>query len=577
MFLHFMRRLTTGSSFKTPMSALEAIRRFDGIYDGRPLKVAPYKRKSEFDHSNGPWSNRHRGNSFGSSQLYTNGYTGDSLKSGEHRPHYNTTGRDRNVSVSNNGPQLPRKESNPASKRHNTPSKHDPATKKAYTEGASVTTPRAGKGHRSTSSGQSAKTTKPVDTDKLRWVLFIRLIWQILTAYDRSDSSPAISTKKGSFAISEDLSVPDEGKCGTSFSSYSSSFTHKESIFDELPAGTPFDLTTKDSESSFSNKECSVTSAIISASPECREYNTATGDSSRLEKKKTKKLKRINFNAVPTGSTEDCQSILKLAGGAVNAEAFKPGGMFDANDDAAAISSNPLESDSKANDKASPPTWPTSSKGLTGVGQFEARPYLKRSTKVTHGSPRKLTTDEGSPRSSKKKHGKTDSNTSSFGIETKAKKYEGYELSKHETSDNLGEASRPEPRNHTKSKLGKRKKSNIDLKENTLSERAPSTTDVNILADPTNWPSLGEGKSTCRTDQNTAGQTPTALLNPAPGGCLVAARRNSMAAIISQKTRIVPAVPLLLRSVTMTEPRSVSADSTKRYFMIFHNSNSPLT
>ncbi|KFY48446.1 hypothetical protein V495_01325 [Pseudogymnoascus sp. VKM F-4514 (FW-929)] len=533
-------------TFKTPRSALEAIRRFDGIYDDRPLKVAPYKRKSEFDHSNGPWPNRHRGNSFGSSQLYTNGYTGDSLKSGEHRPHYNTTGRDRNASVSNNGPQLPRKESNPASKRHNTSSKHDTATKKAHAEGVSVTTPRGGKGHRSTSSGQSAKTAKPVDTDKLR-----------------SDSSPAISTKKGSFAISEDLSVPDEGKCGTSFSSYSSSFTHKESIFDEPPAGTPFDLTTKDTESSFSNKECSVTSAIISASPECREYNTATGDSSRLEKKMTKKLKRINFNAVPTGSTEDCQSIRKLAGGAVNAEAFKPDGMFDANDDAAAISSNPLESDSKANDKASPPTWPTSSKGLTGVGQFEARPYLKRSTKVIHGSPRKLTTDEGSPRSSKKKHGKTDSNTSSFGIETKAKKYEGYELSKNETSDNLGEASRPEPRNHAKSNLGKRRKSNIDLKENTLSERAPSTTDINILADPTNWPSLGEGKSTCRTDQNTAGQTLTTLLNPALGGCLVAARRNSMAAIISQKTRIVPAVPLLLRSVTMTEPRSVSADSTK--------------
>jgi hypothetical protein len=280
---------------------------------------------------------------------------------------------------------MPRKESNSASKRHNTPSEHDPATKKAHTEDVSVTTPRGGKGHRSTSSGQSARTTKPVDTDKLRWVLFIRLIWQILTAHDRSDSSPAISTKKGSFAISEDLSVPDEGKCGASFSSYSSSFTHKESIFDEPPTGTPFDLTAKDSESSFSNKECSVTSAIISASPECGEYNTATGDSSRLEKKKTKKLKRINFDAVPTGSTEDCQSIRKLAGGAVNAEAFKPDGMFDANGDAAATSSNPLESDSKANDKASPPAWPTSSKGLRGVGQFEARPYLKRSTKVTHG------------------------------------------------------------------------------------------------------------------------------------------------------------------------------------------------
>lgn len=259
-----------------------------------------------------------------------------------------------------------------------------------------------------------------------------------------------------------------------------------------------------------------------------------------------------------------------MTGGAADAEALKSYGLSDVNNDEVG-SSNPLKLDPKARDKASPPQ-PTSNKGLTGIGEIGGRAPLKRSTKVNHGSPRKLTTDEGSPRSSKKKHGKTDSNTSSFGIETRAKKYEGYELTMNEITKDSGEVPHPEARNQMKPKFFKRKESSIDLKENTHSECTPPATEVNILADPTHWPSLGEGKPGCRIDQNTTGQTTVALLNPAPGGCLATTRRNSMAVIISQRSRIVPAVPLLLRSVTMTENRSVSGDSAKRYFMIFiHN------
>lgn len=147
------------------MGTTEAIQRFHGFfYDGRVLKVAPYRRKAEFDNRNGP--NRYRGDSFRESQRYMSDYTGDPSGAGEHRRTYKTTEKDQNASVSNSGSQMPRKESNTPSKRHNTPSKQNIAIKKAYAE--SGTTPRGGKGHRSTSSGQSTKTMKSVDTGKLR-------------------------------------------------------------------------------------------------------------------------------------------------------------------------------------------------------------------------------------------------------------------------------------------------------------------------------------------------------------------------------------------------------------------------
>lgn len=389
---------------------------------------------------------------------------------------------------------------------------------------------------------------------------------QILTAYGRSDSIPDIPTKKGSFAVSEDLCVPEEGKYGTSFSSFSSSFTHKGSIFDESSADTLLDYTMKDFETSFGNKKCSITSGVISASPERRDTGTTIGESERLGKKKKKKLKSSDFNVVATAGTGHSTS--KMTGEAMSAEELNSDGLSLANNgDSGSL--NPLKLDPKTRDEESS-TQPTSNKGLAGVGEFGGRaPPLKRSAKANHGSPRKLTTDEGSPRSSKKKHGKTDSNNSSFGIETRAKKYEGYELTTSELTYNSGDTLQPEARNHTKVKFFKRNKSNIDLKENTHSERAIPPTEVNILTDPTHWPSLGEGKPSCRIDQNTTGHSTVALLNPAPDGCLVTARRNSMATIISQKTRIVPAVPLLLRSVTMAETRSVSGDSAKRYFTIF--------
>ncbi|OAF54317.1 hypothetical protein VC83_09391 [Pseudogymnoascus destructans] len=476
-------------TFKAHTSATEAIRRFNGFfYDGRVLIVAPYRRKAEFDNRNGP--NRYQGDSFRGNQRYMNDHTGI-------HPKLNL------------------------------------AIKKTYIE--SGTTPRGGKGHRPTSSGQSTKTTKSVDTGKLR-----------------SDSIPDIPTKKGSF-VSEDLSVPEEEKYGTSFSSYSSSFTHKESIFDESPAETYH--TMKNFESSFGNKESSITSGVISVSPERRDPSSTMGESDRLGKKKKKKLKNIDFNVMPTAGTG--HSTRKMTGEAMSAEALKAEGVSDANNDDAG-SSNPLKLDSKTRDEESS-TQPTSNKSLAGVGEFGGRAPLKRPTKVNHGSPRKLTTDEGSPRSSKKKHGKTDSNTSSFGIEARVKKYEGYELTTNEITYNPGEGPQSEARNHVKVKFFKRNKSSIDLKENTHSERVLPATEVNILADPTHWPSLGEGKPSCHGH----GHSTVVPLNPAPDGCLVTARRNSMAAIIYQKTRIVPAVPLLLRSVTMAEMRSVSSDSAK--------------
>ncbi|OAF57847.2 hypothetical protein VC83_05628 [Pseudogymnoascus destructans] len=519
-------------TFKAHTSATEAIRRFNGFfYDGGVLIVAPYRRKAEFDNRNGP--NRYQGDSFRGNQRYMNDHTGDPSEAGEHRRTYKTTERDQNASVSNNGAQMPRKESSTPSKRHNTPSIQNLAIKKTYIE--SGTMPRCGKGP--TSSGQSTKTTKSVDTGKLR-----------------SDSISDIPTKKGSF-VSEDLSVPEEGKYGTSFSSYSSSFTHKESIFDESPAETLLYHTMKIFESSFGNKESSITSGVISVSPERRDPSSTMGESDRLGKKKKKKLKNIDFNVIPTAGTG--HSTRKMTGEAMSAEALKAEGVSDANNDDAG-SSNPLKLDSKTRDEESS-TQPTSSKSLTGIGEFGGRAPLKRPTKVNHGSPRKLTTDEGSPRSSKKKHGKTDSNTSSFGIEARVKKYEGYEPTTNEITYNAGEAPQSEARNHVKVKFFKRNKSSIDLKENTHSERVLPATEVNILADPTHWPSLGEGKPSCHGH----GHSTVAPLNPAPDGCLVTARRNSMAAIISQKTRIVPAVPLLLRSVTMAETRSVSSDSAK--------------
>lgn len=69
---------------------------------------------------------------------------------------------------------MPRKESNTPSKRYNTPSKHDIAMKKAHTE--SSTTPRVGKSHRLTNSVQSTKTTKAVDSGKLRQVMLVPTI-----------------------------------------------------------------------------------------------------------------------------------------------------------------------------------------------------------------------------------------------------------------------------------------------------------------------------------------------------------------------------------------------------------------
>ncbi|KFY80952.1 hypothetical protein V499_00247 [Pseudogymnoascus sp. VKM F-103] len=526
-------------TFKADTSATEAIQRFNGFfYDGRVLIVAPYRRKAEFDNRNGP--NRYRGDSFRGNQRYMSDHTGDSSEAGEHRRTYKTTERDQNASVSNNGDQMPRKEANTPSKRYNTPSKQNLAIKKAYIE--SGTTPRGETGHRSTSSGQSTKTTKSFDTGKLR-----------------NDSIPGIPTRKGSLAVSEDLSVPEEGKYGTSFSSYSSSFTHKESIFDESPAETLLYHTMKNSESSSGNKESFISSDVLSASPERRDPSTTMGESDRLGKKKKKKLKSIDFIAIATGGTG--HSTRKTAAEVMSAEALKSEGISDANNDDAG-SYNPPKLDSETKDEESS-TQPTSNKGLAGVGEFGGRSPLKRPTKVNRGSPRKLTTDEGSPRSSKKKHGKTDSNNSSLGIETRVKKYEGYELTTNEIIYNPGEAPQSEAGNQVKVKFFKRNKSNIDLKENTHSERVLPATEVNILTDPTHWPSLGERKPSFRIDQSTTGHLTMALLNPALDECVVTARRNSMAAIISQKTRIVPAVPLLLRSVTMAETRSVSSDSAK--------------
>ncbi|KFY13711.1 hypothetical protein V492_03086 [Pseudogymnoascus sp. VKM F-4246] len=519
-------------TFKNPKSAAEAIQRFDGFHDGRALKVAPYcRRKLEFDNWNGP--NRHRGNSFRGNHRHASDYTGDSVETGEHRRVYKATGRDRNANVSNNGAQMPKAESTTPSRRHNTPLKHDFGIMKAHAEDGA--TPKGGKGHRPTSSGQSAKMTKSVDKGKLR-----------------SDSIPSIPTKKGSFAVSEDLSVPEEGRYGTSFSSHGSSFTHKGSIFDESPADALPDRTIKDSEGPFLSKECPISSGVISASPERREANLAPEG-----KKKKKKLKVIDSNAVVTASNAGLQSAPEMTGG-VDIKALK----FDSNNNDAG-SLNLLEHDSKMRDKTSLTQPLTSRKDLAGADEVGGIAPLKKPARVIRGSPKKTTTDEGSPRSSKKKHGKTDSNASSFGIETRAKKYEGYELIMDESTNNSGEAPHSEGRNQTKTKFLKRNKSNVNLKENAHSESAPQATEVNILADPTHWPSLGKGKSSCQVDQSTAGHTTTGLLNPTPGGCLATARRNSMAAIISQKTRIVPAVPLLLRSVTMTEARSVSGDSAK--------------
>ncbi|KFY66986.1 hypothetical protein V496_01816 [Pseudogymnoascus sp. VKM F-4515 (FW-2607)] len=511
-------------TFKSDNGATEATRLFNGLqHHGSQLKVAPYRRSYRPDNWNGP--NRPRGSSFRGNQRYPNDHTGDTIETGENRRIYKTTGRDRNASVSNNGTQMPWKESNTPSKRYNTPSKHDIAIKKAHV-GSSIT-PTGGKSHRLTNSGRSTKMTKAVDSGKLR-----------------SDSMSTVPTKKGSFAVSEDLSVPEEGKYGTSFSSYSSSFTHKGSIFDEPPADTLVDHAMKGFESSsFGSKECSLTSGAISASPERRDSNTTARE------------------PVTTAGISDRQTTCKMASGAVDAEALKSDDLVDPDNDAAGSLSQ-MKTDPKRRGKASP-TNPVSNKGLIGMDEIGTRAPSEKSTKVNRGPPRKLATDEGSPKPFKKNHGKTDSNTSSFGIETGPKKYEGYELSMNKITNSSGEVPHSEARNQTKIKFFKRNKSNIDLKENTHSERVLPFTDVNILTNPTHWPSLGEGKSSRRIDQNTASQTTVALLNPAAAGCLVTARRNSMAAIISQRTRIVPAVPLLLQSVTATETRSVSGGSGK--------------
>lgn len=158
------RLLTFSLRFKSHVSATEAIRRFDGVYDGRFLKVAPYRKRTESNYWNG--SNRNRGDSLGGSQRYVNDYTGDLIETSEQTRTNRNTGRDRNVSVSTNGVQMPRKEPNTPSKRFSTPSKHDLVIKRPHTEIG--TTPRGGKGHQSTGSGQSTKSMKSVDASKLR-------------------------------------------------------------------------------------------------------------------------------------------------------------------------------------------------------------------------------------------------------------------------------------------------------------------------------------------------------------------------------------------------------------------------
>lgn len=95
-----------------------------------------------------------------------NDYTGDLLETSEQTRTNRNTGRDLDVSVSTTGVQMPRKEPNTLSKRFSTPSKHDLVIRRPQTEIG--TTPRGGKGHQSTGSGQSTKTMKSVDTSKSR-------------------------------------------------------------------------------------------------------------------------------------------------------------------------------------------------------------------------------------------------------------------------------------------------------------------------------------------------------------------------------------------------------------------------
>lgn len=391
-------------------------------------------------------------------------------------------------------------------------------------------------------------------------------------------------TKKGSFAVSEDLSVPDDGHyLGSSFSSYdSSSNLRKGSIFDEAPTNTSTKDITNALHNRSKNDESSANNAPISACPEPQDNKTFAQAADRPRKpaslrQKKNKTRSNDSNRAATDSVTDGKStqkgVIGTTGDAtvVTMVSKTDGTRLDSSNTGVPIvaanmndfSSKPPKPHLKHKNKASSHYNPSNMHQPRDEGSAMSTP-TKNSTKTAHVSPRNAVTETGSPMSSKPKHGKTHSNLSSFSIELRMKVGDGSEKIMNKVTDKAGESPRSEAQNPTRSKSFKRNKSNADLKENIYLGKTPTAFEVNILADPSHWPSLGEGKPKAQGESKQVGQSPLAPLDTTLGRRLPMVRRESMAMIVSQKAKIVPVIPLP-RPSSIIKSRSVSEDSSKRY------------
>jgi len=387
-----------------------------------------------------------------------------------------------------------------------------------------------------------------------------------------TDSNTPVVTpaKKGSFAVSEDLSVPDEGQYGTSFSSTASSFEdRKVSIFDDVPANGVLEDKVN-AKPNINSQGSSVDGCAISTSPEpqdTRAFPPIQPKKSSSFGKKKKKMKSKDITTTASESTNDSASQIDVVGNASIAPIISK--TTDKEFDSIKISKSSVSVSAQGSPSKASNTHKQSSsnipftKNQQSVDESLISTSTKKYARSTQSSPRRMVTETGSPRSLRSKHSKSNSDVSWLGGDPRKKSGYGFEKSNNNGMDKVGENSQSDAKNQTESKLYKRTKSSAELKgENHINHVTPAT-EINIFADPTQWPTLG-GKSQDPNGASRNGQSAAAPLAMTQNRRFDT-RRDSMAAVISQKVKIVPVVPLRRPSPSkVIDARSVSSESTRR-------------
>lgn len=386
-----------------------------------------------------------------------------------------------------------------------------------------------------------------------------------------TDSNTPVVTppKKGSFSASEDLSVPDEGEYGTSFSSTASLFEdRKASIFDNMPANGVLEDKVN-AKPNINSQGFSVDGCAISTSPEPQDSKAfppiQPKKSSSFGKKK-KKTKSKDITTTASESTNDSASQIDVGNASIAPIVSKTTDkeVNSITTSKLSISVSAQGSPSKASNKhkQSSSNIPFT-KNQQGVDESLISTPTKKHARSTQSSPRRIVTETGSPRLLRSKHSKSNSDISWLGGDPRKTSGYGLEKSNNNGMDKVGENAQSDAKNQTESKLYKRTKSNAELKgENHINHVTP-VTEINILADPTQWPTLG-GKSQDPNGASWNGQAAAAPLAMTQNRRFDT-RRDSMAAVISQKIKVVPVVPLRRPSpAKFIDARSVSSESTRR-------------